>query len=60
MYGNSGRLTATGGPSTSPGVGSGVGVAETVGEGVGSIGGGWLWRRLLLPVPAYAYAENRS
>ena len=24
------------------------------------IGGSWLWRRLLLPVPAYAYAENRS
>jgi hypothetical protein len=24
------------------------------------IGGAWLWRRLLLPVPAYAYAENRS
>jgi hypothetical protein len=23
------------------------------------IGGGWLWRRLLLPVPAYAYAENQ-
>lgn len=24
------------------------------------IGGGWLWRRLLLPAPAYAYAEHRS
>jgi hypothetical protein len=24
------------------------------------IGGGWLWRRLLLPAPAYAYAENRQ
>jgi hypothetical protein len=24
------------------------------------IGGGWLWRRLLLPVPAYTYAENRQ
>jgi hypothetical protein len=23
------------------------------------IGGGWLWRRLLLPAPAYTYAENR-
>jgi hypothetical protein len=24
------------------------------------IGGGWLWRRLLLPAPAYAYSENRQ
>ena len=23
------------------------------------VGGGWLWRRLLLPVSAYAYAENQ-
>jgi hypothetical protein len=27
---------------------------------VGLVAGGWLWRRLLLPDPAYAYAENRQ
>jgi hypothetical protein len=26
---------------------------------LGVIAGGWLWRRLLLPAPTYAYAENR-
>ena len=37
-----------------------AGVPLLLGGAIALAGGGWLWRRLLLPAPAYAYAENRS
>ena len=35
-----------------------IGAPLLAGLALALLAGGWLWRRLLLPEPAYAYAEN--
>src|SRR5262245_17683904 len=37
-----------------------VGLPVLLAGALALVGGGWLWRRLLTPAPAYVYAENRS
>jgi hypothetical protein len=36
-----------------------AGASLLLGGALALIGGGWLWRRLMLPIPAYVYAENQ-